>query len=179
MKKVAGRLRLDLAQYRALEAFAQFGSELDKASQQQLARGARVVEVLKQPQYDPVPQERQVVYVYVATGGYLDELAAEDARRFVVELTDYVETRHPEILQTLREGMLPDETEEALKVAIEAFRPTFVPSGDCVVRTGATPSIRNVPDSRQDGVPGSTHTRTVTFARSSAGTVHVYCFAPP
>ena len=69
MKKVAGRLRIDLAQYRALEAFAQFGSELDKASQQQLARGARVVEVLKQPQYQPLPVERQVVAIYAATGG--------------------------------------------------------------------------------------------------------------
>ena len=72
MKKVAGRLRLDLAQYRALEAFAQFGSELDKASQQQLSRGARVVEVLKQPQYDPQPVEREVVQVYAVTGGYMD-----------------------------------------------------------------------------------------------------------
>src|SRR5207248_10410293 len=72
MKNVAGRLRIDLAQYRALEAFAQFGSELDRASQQQLARGARVVEVLKQPQYQPIPVERQVVRIYAVTGGYVD-----------------------------------------------------------------------------------------------------------
>src|SRR5512132_3372154 len=91
MKRVSGRLRIDLAQYRALEAFAQFGSELDKASQQQLARGARVVEILKQPQYRPVPVERQVVYVWVATGGYLDRHPVEDARRFVEELAAFVE----------------------------------------------------------------------------------------
>ena len=97
MKKVAGRLRLDLAQYRALEAFAQFGSELDKASQQQLARGARVVEVLKQPQYQPLPVERQVVSIYVATGGYLDGYPVEDAKRFVTGFNDYLETRNPEV----------------------------------------------------------------------------------
>src|SRR5438067_2670540 len=79
MKKVAGRLRIDLAQYRALEAFAQFGSELDRASQQQLARGARVVEVLKQPQYQPLSVEREVVRIWVATGGHLDEYPVEDA----------------------------------------------------------------------------------------------------
>ena len=94
MKKVAGRLRLDLAQYRALEAFAQFGSELDKASQQQLARGARVVEILKQPQYQPQPVERQVVAIYVVTGGYLDDYPVEDAKRFVTTFNDYLETRH-------------------------------------------------------------------------------------
>src|SRR5947208_2059504 len=79
MKQVAGRLRLDLAQYRALEAFAEFGSELDKASQQQLARGARVVEIPKQPQYQPSPVEQQVMSVFVGTGGYLDEFPVEDA----------------------------------------------------------------------------------------------------
>jgi F-type H+/Na+-transporting ATPase subunit alpha len=128
MKQVAGRLRLDLAQYRALEAFAQFGSELDRASQQQLARGARVVEVLKQPQYEPVPAERQVVYVYVATSGALDDLPVEDARRFVVEFTDWVETRSPEILQTIGGGTLPEDTQVALTKAIEDFTPTFAPS---------------------------------------------------
>ncbi|HEU4354086.1 MAG TPA: F0F1 ATP synthase subunit alpha, partial [Actinomycetota bacterium] len=93
MKQISGRLRIDLAQYRALEAFAQFGSELDKASQQQLARGARVVEVLKQPQYQPVPVERQVIAIWVATGGHLDDYPVQDARRFVEEFGGYVETR--------------------------------------------------------------------------------------
>jgi F-type H+-transporting ATPase subunit alpha len=129
MKKVAGRLRLDLAQYRALEAFAEFGSELDKASQQQLSRGARVVEVLKQPQYRPVPVEKQVVYVYVATGGYLDKLPVEDAKRYVEGLAQFLETRHPEVLTAIRTGGdLDEKTEATLKEAIASFAATFVPS---------------------------------------------------
>jgi F-type H+/Na+-transporting ATPase subunit alpha len=129
MKKVAGRLRIDLAQYRALEAFAQFGSELDKASQQQLARGARVVEILKQPQYAPVPVERQVVHIYVATGGYLDRFPVEDARRFVEDFTAFLETRHPEVLTSIRDtGDLSDEAEVTLKAAIEDFAAAFAPS---------------------------------------------------
>src|SRR5205085_12237174 len=129
MKQVAGRLRLDLAQYRALEAFAEFGSELDKASQQQLARGARVVEILKQPQYEPVPVERQVIYVYTATGGYLDDLPVEDAKRFVEELAGFLDTRHAEIPRKIREsGALSDETEQALREAIAEFKETFQPS---------------------------------------------------
>jgi F-type H+/Na+-transporting ATPase subunit alpha len=129
MKKVAGRLRLDLAQYRALEAFAEFGSELDKTSQQQLARGARVVEVLKQPQYRPVPVENQVVYVYVATGGYLDELPVEDARRYVEGLAQFIQTRHPDVLTSIKaDGDLDEKTEATLKEAIASFAATFVPS---------------------------------------------------
>ncbi len=129
MKKVAGRLRLDLAQFRALEAFAQFGSELDKASQQQLSRGARVVEILKQPQYQPQPVERQVVAIYVVTGGHLDAYPVEDAKRFVTSFNDYLETRHPEIPSAIREtGDLSDENESALKAAIGAFAETFVSS---------------------------------------------------
>jgi F-type H+-transporting ATPase subunit alpha len=129
MKKVAGRLRLDLAQFRALEAFAQFGSELDKASQQQLARGARVVEVLKQPQYEPQPVERQVVSLYAVTSGALDPYPVEDAKRFVFELLTYVDTRHPEVFSAIRDtGDLAEETEVELKGAIEAFSETFVPT---------------------------------------------------
>ena len=129
MKKVAGRLRIDLAQYRALEAFAQFGSELDKASQRQLARGARVIEVLKQPQYQPAPVEKQVVFIYTATGGFIDEYPVEDAKRFVVGLGEFLETRQPEILAAIRtSGDLSTETEAALKAAIEAFATTFKPT---------------------------------------------------
>jgi F-type H+/Na+-transporting ATPase subunit alpha len=140
MKKVAGRLRLDLAQYRALEAFAQFGSELDKASQQQLARGARVVEVLKQPQYQPQPVERQVVAIFTVTGGSLDKYPVEDAKRFVTSLNDYLETRNPEILAAIREsGDLSDDTDAALKAALEAFEVTFVP-------TSAAAELETPPD---------------------------------
>jgi F-type H+-transporting ATPase subunit alpha len=130
MKKISGRLRIDLAQYRALEAFAQFGSELDKASQQQLARGARLVEVLKQPQYDPVPVERQVIAIWTATAGHLDDYPVEDAKRFVTEFAQYVETRAADVLTAIREtGDLSDETEAALREAIDAFKATFAPSG--------------------------------------------------
>jgi F-type H+-transporting ATPase subunit alpha len=129
MKKVAGRLRIDLAQFRALEAFAQFGSELDKASQQQLARGARVVEVLKQPQYQPLPVEKQVVYVYAATNGALDDYPVADAKRFVVGLGEYLDSRNPEILGTIRSsGDLSDDTTAALNAAIEGYAATFVSS---------------------------------------------------
>jgi F-type H+-transporting ATPase subunit alpha len=125
MKKIAGRLRIDLAQYRALEAFAQFGSELDKASQRQLARGARVVEILKQPQYRPVPVERQVVAIWVGTGGYLDRYPVEDAERFVEEFTDRLATS-TDVLETIAQtGDLSDETDAALKQAVEDFAEGF------------------------------------------------------
>ncbi len=128
MKKIAGRLRIDLAQYRALEAFAQFGSELDKASQQQLARGARVVEILKQPQYRPVPVERQVVAIWIATGGYLDALPVEDAKRFVDEAIELVALQ-TKVLDSLKDsGELSDEAEAELKKSIEAFGEQFVPT---------------------------------------------------
>jgi F-type H+/Na+-transporting ATPase subunit alpha len=128
MKGIAGRLRIDLAQYRALEAFAQFGSELDKASQQQLARGARVVEILKQPQYRPVPVERQVLAIWVGTSGHLDEYPVEDAKRFVDEFTEYVSAR-TEVLNAIRDtGVLSDDSEAALNKAMDDFLQTFAPS---------------------------------------------------
>jgi F-type H+/Na+-transporting ATPase subunit alpha len=131
MKDVAGRLRLDLAQYRALEAFAQFGSELDRASQQQLARGARVVEVLKQPQYRPQPVERQVVAIWTVTGGHLDAFPVEDAKRFVEEFQEALEARHPEVFETIRSsGKLEDATLETLGNAIEEFKATFMATGE-------------------------------------------------
>jgi F-type H+-transporting ATPase subunit alpha len=126
MRKIAGTLRITMAQYRALEAFAQFGSELDKASQQQLARGARVVEILKQPQYQPVPVERQVIAIWVGTGGYLDAYPVEDAMRFVEEFTTSLAAR-TDVLDTIRDaGELSDEAEATLKKAMEDFRETFV-----------------------------------------------------
>jgi F-type H+-transporting ATPase subunit alpha len=128
MRRISGRLRIDLAQYRALEAFAQFGSELDKASQQQLARGARVVEVLKQPQYRPVPVERQVVAIWIATGGYLDDLPVEDAKRFVEEFTDHVASR-TDVLDTIgNTGDLSEDAEVAMKQAVTDFRQVFAPT---------------------------------------------------
>jgi len=129
MKQVAGRLRLDLAQYRELEAFATFGSELDRASQAQLERGARVVEILKQPQYRPMPVERQVLVIFAVTNGFLDDVAVEDAKRFQAELLDYIESRNPEIGRTIaQEGTLSDELSQPLEAAVRDFRTTFQPS---------------------------------------------------
>jgi F-type H+-transporting ATPase subunit alpha len=150
MKKVAGRLRLDLAQFRALEAFAQFGSELDKASQQQLARGARVVEVLKQPQYEPLPVEREVVMIWTATGGYLDPFPVEDARRFVEEFTTFLDSR-TDVLGAIKEtGDMSDETEATLKESVEAFARSFQTSeaaaGSEAGRGAGTPPDEVKPD---------------------------------
>ncbi len=145
MKKVAGRLRIDLAQFRALEAFAQFGSELDKASQQQLARGARVVEILKQPQYRPVPVERQVVAIWTATGGYLDDFPVEDAKRFVDGFAEYLDSRNPEVYTGIRDsGDMADDIEETLKRAVEAFAATFVPTA--AAGGEAAPGVTTPPD---------------------------------
>ena len=129
MKKISGRLRIDLAQYRALEAFAQFGSELDAASQKQLARGARVVEILKQPQYAPVSVDREVVAIWVATGGHLDTLPVEDAKRFVDEFTDLVAARTG-VLDAIREsGELSEESEQQLQQSMSDFKDVFQTSG--------------------------------------------------
>jgi F-type H+-transporting ATPase subunit alpha len=129
MKQVAGRLRLDLAQFRELEAFAEFGSELDKTSQSQLDRGRRVVEVLKQPQYEPMTVENQVMSIYAVTNGYLDDIPEGDAKRFEAEFLEFMETRHPEVGKHIAEkGTLEDEIEGALKEALEEFARQFQPS---------------------------------------------------
>jgi F-type H+/Na+-transporting ATPase subunit alpha len=129
MKQVAGRLRLDLAQYRELEAFAEFGSELDRASRAQLDRGARVVEILKQLQYRPMSVEHQVISIYAVTNGYLDPFPVEDAKRFEEELIEYVDSRHPEIGRHIVEnGDLPDDQEAKLKQALDDFAKSFQPS---------------------------------------------------
>ena len=103
MKRVAGRLRLDLAQYRELEAFAKFGSDLDKATQAQLRRGARLVELLKQGQYVPLTVEREVVSIFVGTNGYLDEIPVEHVQRFERELLEMIELKHPAIMKEISE----------------------------------------------------------------------------
>jgi F-type H+/Na+-transporting ATPase subunit alpha len=129
MKKVAGRLRLDLAQFRELEAFATFGSELDRASQAQLDRGARLVEILKQPQYQPITVGRQVMLIFAATTGALDELPVADARRFTEEFLTYMDTRNPQIGESIAStGDLSDEVQSALQAALKEFRTLFAPS---------------------------------------------------
>jgi len=125
MKRVAGRLRLDLAQYRELEAFAQFGSELDKATQDALARGERMVATLNQPQYQPWPVEEQVVAIYAGTQGYLDTVPPAQVPRFHEELREHLRAEGT-VLQKIREsGDLPDETEEQLKKELEHFLQVF------------------------------------------------------
>ncbi len=126
MKQVAGRLRLDLAQFRELEAFAEFGSDLDKASQAQLDRGARIVEILKQPQYSPLSMEDQVVSIWAATNGYLDDIPVERCREFERELLDAVRSRGGGVLDTIKEtGKLEDETIEQLKKVVVDFKSNY------------------------------------------------------
>jgi len=126
IKKVSGTLKLELAQYRSLQAFAMFASDLDAASRRQLERGARLTELLKQPQYTPYPVEHQVVSVWAGTTGKLDDVPVEDVLRFERELLDYLE-RKTSILTTLRDsGQLADETVEALEAAVAEFKAGFV-----------------------------------------------------
>jgi F-type H+-transporting ATPase subunit alpha len=135
MKKVAGTLRLALAQYRDLEAFAAFASDLDAASRAQLERGSRLVELLKQPQYSPFPVEREVVSIWAGTTGQLDDVPLEDIRRFEEEFLDQVQRTRPGIFDAIREtGDLSDDTATALKDAIEDFRSGFeTGSGEMLV----------------------------------------------
>jgi F-type H+-transporting ATPase subunit alpha len=125
MKKVAGRLRLDLAQYRELEAFAQFGSELDKATQAALARGARMVETLKQPQYEPWPMEEQVVALFAGNEGYLDDIPVSDISRFQEELRENLRAEGS-IYKSIREtGDITEETDKKLREDLDKFKRGF------------------------------------------------------
>ena len=127
MKQVAGTLRLDLAQYRELAAFAQFGSDLDKATQARLNRGARCMEILKQPQYQPMPVEEQVMVIFAATRGYLDDIPLEKVKEFEQGLLQFLRKEKPEIGKSIREAKkIEPDTEEKLKAAIEEFKKTFV-----------------------------------------------------
>ncbi|MBP2076213.1 F0F1 ATP synthase subunit alpha [Oceanobacillus polygoni] len=127
MKKVAGTLRLDLASFRELEAFSQFGSDLDKSTQAKLNRGQRTVEVLKQGLHKPMVVEKQVMILYALTRGFLDDIAVEDVLRFETEMNVWLESNRNELLTTIREtGNLPDDSD--MKSAIEAFKKTFLPT---------------------------------------------------
>jgi F-type H+-transporting ATPase subunit alpha len=126
MRQVAGSLRLELAQYRALAAFAQFGSDLDKSSQQQLARGARLVEVLKQPNYAPLPVEKQILIIFAGTNAFLDDLPVDQVRRFEAELYRFVENAHPKILSDIREKKsIDDELKGRMSAALKEFKERF------------------------------------------------------
>jgi F-type H+-transporting ATPase subunit alpha len=129
MKEVAGRLRVDLAQYRELEAFAAFGSDLDKASQQQLARGARLVELLKQPASSPFPIGREIVSIWAGTTGKLDDIAVEDIRRFETELLDYVGHNAPDLYETLATAKkLDDDSVAKLDKLVDEVKSQFEPT---------------------------------------------------
>ncbi|MFY2860568.1 F0F1 ATP synthase subunit alpha [Mycobacterium sp. THU-M104] len=137
MKEVAGSLRLDLSQFRELEAFAAFASDLDATSKAQLDRGARLVELLKQPQYRPMPVEEQVVSIFLGTGGHLDSVPVEDVRRFETELLDHIRASEEQILSSIRDTQkLSDETAEKLEKVIKNFKKSF----------GSTSGASVVPD---------------------------------
>jgi F-type H+/Na+-transporting ATPase subunit alpha len=133
MKKVAGRLRLELSQYRELEAFAQFGSELDPATQQTLARGERMVALLNQPQYQPWPMEEQVVAIWTGVNGYLDDIPVAQVPRFQDELREYLRTEGSIYKEIRESGDLPDEVEERLKAEVEKFKQSFAVHEESVV----------------------------------------------
>ena len=123
MKQVAGTLRLDLAQFRELQAFAQFGSDLDKATQAQLARGQRLTEILKQPQYQPMDVEKQVLVIWAATNGYTDDIAIDDIRRFETSLLKFVESSQPGLLASIAEKKtITDDVKAGLQQVLEDFK---------------------------------------------------------
>ncbi|GAA1308345.1 F0F1 ATP synthase subunit alpha [Saccharothrix xinjiangensis] len=144
MKTVSGSLRLDLSQFRELEAFSAFASDLDAASRAQLDRGARLVELLKQGQYQPVPVEEQVVSIYLGTKGHLDSVPVGDVRRFESEFLEHVRRNHEAILSGIRESkVLSDDAEKGIVNAVESFKQQFTQSG-------GTPAVNDAPATAMD-----------------------------
>jgi F-type H+-transporting ATPase subunit alpha len=128
MKQVAGTLRLELAQYREMAAFAQFGSDLDQATQRQLNRGARLVELLKQGQYEPLPVEKQILIIYAGTNGFVDDLAVTALKRYEQELYSFIESKHPDIFaDILKKRELDNDLRSKMNAALEEFKGIFKP----------------------------------------------------
>ena len=126
MKQVAGQLKGDLAQFRELAAFAQFGSELDAKTQAQIDRGKRIIEIFKQPQYSPIPVEVQVAVLWVVQNGYMDDVAVDRIKDFQAGLTDFLSTRKPELLkQIIKQGSLNEALTAELKAAADQFKGTW------------------------------------------------------
>jgi len=126
MRQVAGSLRIELAQYREMAAFAQFGSDLDAATQKQLARGSRLVEILKQNQYEPLPVEKQALIIYAATSGYIDQLPESAVRRYETELFRFIENRHPEITEAITsKKQFDDELKAKINKVLDEFKDVF------------------------------------------------------
>jgi len=139
MKSVAGTLRIDLAQFRELQAFAQFGSDLDRATQAQIARGQRLVEILKQPQYQPMDVEKQVLIIWSATTGKVDDIPIDQVRRFEAELLRFVENSHPGLLQSIREKKaLTDEIKADMEQALKDFKERWTEETNIAARSAAT-----------------------------------------
>ncbi len=174
MKQVAGRLRLDLAQFRELEAFAEFGSDLDKASQAQLDRG-RVVEVLKQKQYTPYPVEDQVISIWSVTNGYMDDVPLGKVNDFEQALIEHVKSRHGGIGQKIIEsGKLDDATAEQLRSAVEEFKAGWVDREGAVETTASTEGVPEanspVVDAAAVGSGGGAPTNTTTPSDATQST---------
>jgi F-type H+-transporting ATPase subunit alpha len=170
MKSVAGRLRLDLAQFRELEAFAEFGSDLDKASQAQLDRGARIVEILKQPQYAPFSMEEQVVSIWTVTNGYMDDVPLDKCRDFESEMLDHVRSRHSGLLEKIKDtGKLEEDTIQTLKTAAEEFKSSFTERVDTVDTVAAQEGVPEPSSSGEGGEPSDTATPDDTTDTSKSG----------
>jgi F-type H+-transporting ATPase subunit alpha len=152
MKKVAGNLRISLSQYRELEAFAAFASDLDAASRAQLDRGARLVELLKQPQYAPFPVEEQVVSLWAGGNGYLDDVPIEDISRFETDFLDFLRRQQAGLLTAIRESRdLAEDTATALKDAIEDFRKGFETSSGELL-SGEDEKVEALPKEDQEKI---------------------------
>ncbi|MDI3310852.1 MAG: F0F1 ATP synthase subunit alpha [Thermoanaerobacterium sp.] len=131
MKKVSGRMRLELSQYRELEVFAQFGSDLDKSTLDLLRQGERIVEITKQPRYQPISMEDQVIMIYTVMNKYLMDVELQDVKKFIKDLLEFIDINHPDIKKTIREtGKLEDDTIEKLKAAIEEYKSKYASKGD-------------------------------------------------
>ena len=138
MKQVAGTLRIDLAQFRELAAFAQFGSDLDKSTQSQLERGRRLTEILKQGQYQPMEVEKQVLIIWTVTNGLADDIAVEDLKRFEEEIGNFIENSHPAVMKTLREKKnIDDDLKASMKEAVEDFKATRWNKGETAAEATA------------------------------------------
>jgi len=138
MKAVAGTLRIDLAQFRELAAFAQFGSDLDKSTQSQLERGKRLTEILKQGQYQPMAVEKQVLIIWAVTNGHADDIPVEDLKDFETQLSGFIEKSHPAVFNTLRDKKnLDDDLKASMKEAIEDFKATRWNKGEAAIGEAA------------------------------------------
>jgi F-type H+-transporting ATPase subunit alpha len=123
MRKISGRIRLDLAQYREMAAFAQFGSDLDKATQDKLSQGARLMEVLKQPQLSPYPLEEQIAILFLAVNGYLLDIKTENISSFVKDFLSHLKSRKADLMRSIAEtGVVSTEQEDELRVTVESFK---------------------------------------------------------